>query len=140
MDSLIPNLPVLTADGLVGRVSEVSETRSRVLLVGDAGCRVAAAVLDEKKNAGDPVDTGVITSGASVLDESMVELSYLRRASAVKPGQRVVTSGDGGIFPKGIHIGEVVDTRPAEFGVITIARVKLAVKMNLLEEIWVMMP
>jgi cell shape-determining protein MreC len=94
-----------------------------VLLVGDAGCRVASVVLDDKKNT---VDMGVITSGASVLDESMVEMSYLTRASSVKPGSASSTSGDGGIFPKGIHIGEVVDTRPAEFGVITIARVKLA--------------
>ena len=136
-DGLLPDLPVLTADGLVGRISEVSETRARVLLLGDAGCRVSARVLDDRKNV---VDTGVVTIGASVLNESMVELNFLSNPSAVKPGYSVRTSGLGGIFPQGILIGEVVDTRPENFGLLHIARVKLAVNMNLLDEVWVMMP
>lgn len=135
-DGLRPDSPVLTAEGLVGRVSEVSETRARVLLLGDAGCRVSARVFDERKI----VDTGVITIGASVLNENLVELSYLSNPAAVKPGYAVRTSGLGGIFPQGILIGEVVDTRPENFGLVHIARVKLAVNMNLLDEVWVVMP
>lgn len=45
----------------------------------------------------------------------------------------------GGIFPRGILVGQVIDTRPVEFGLYTVARVKLAVKMNLLDEVWVLM-
>jgi rod shape-determining protein MreC len=131
------DLTVSTAEGLVGRISEVSETSSRVVLIGDANCRVAAKVLDAQ---GKPVDKGVITIGSSVMDESMVELGYLSKTSSVKPGQLVVTSGEGGIFQEGISIGQVVDTRPVEFGLYTVARVRLAVKMNLLDEVWVMMP
>jgi rod shape-determining protein MreC len=136
-DGLRVDLPVLTSDGLVGRISEVSETRARVLLLGDAACRVSARVLDEKGNV---VDTGVVTMGASVLNENVVELSFLSNPAAVKPGYTVRTSGLGGVFPQGILIGEVVDTRPENFGLVHIARVKLAVKMNLLDEVWVMMP
>ncbi len=146
-DGLRVDLPVLTSEGLVGRVSEVSETRARVVLIGDANCRVAAMVVDTQITSGrnartetNTVDHGVITTGTSVLDESVVELGFLSKASQVKPGQEVRTSGLGGIFPRGILIGQVIDTRPVEFGLYTVARVKLAMKMNLLDEVWVMMP
>src|SRR5262249_6874926 len=43
-DGIQVNEPVLTADGLVGRISSVSLTRSQVLLLGDPGCKVAAQV------------------------------------------------------------------------------------------------
>lgn len=137
-DGLRVDSPVLTSEGLVGRVSEVGTTRSRVVLIGDPSCRVSSLVYVPQTR--ETIDTGVITGGSGVLDESIVELGFLARASAVKPGQLVVTSGLGGIFPKGILVGQVIDTRPAEFGLVTVARVKLAVKMNLLEEVWVMMP
>ncbi len=83
-DGLRVDLPVRTAEGLVGRVSEVSETSSRVVLLGDANCRVPAEVLDPIKRQ--TIDQGVITGGAGVLDESMVELSFLSKPEAVKPG------------------------------------------------------
>src|SRR5688572_17634217 len=98
-DGLRADLAVLTSEGLVGRVSEVSETRARVLLLGDAGCRVSSRVFDDKRQI---VDTGVITIGASVLNESIVELNFLSNPGAVKPGYAVRTSGLGGIFPQGI--------------------------------------
>jgi rod shape-determining protein MreC len=144
-DGIRADATVLTAEGLVGRISEVSETRSRVVLIGDANCRVAAMVLEPAapgRGRAEPtvVDQGVITTGASALDESVVELGFLSKASQVRPGQEVRTSGLGGIFPKGIPIGHVVDTRPVEFGLSTVARVKLSMKVNLLEEVWVMMP
>jgi rod shape-determining protein MreC len=136
-DGLRADLPVLTAEGLVGRVSEVSETHSRVVLLGDPSCPVSAIILDAQNLQ---VDGGVIRSGASVLNESMVELNFLRNPSAVKPGQLVVTSDLGGTYPTGIRIGEIVDVRPVDFGLVHIARVKLAAKMNLLDDVWVMMP
>lgn len=147
-DGMNVDMPVITSDGLIGRISEVSQTRAKVVLIGDANCRVAAKVeetrtsiargIQKKETA--LIDMGVITTGTSALDESIVELSYLSRATQVKPGQEVRTSGLGGIFPKDILIGHVIDSRPVDFGMSTVARVKLAVKMNLLEEVWVIVP
>lgn len=137
-DGVRVDLPVRTAEGLVGRVSEVSETRSRVVLLGDPACPVSATVRDAQSNQ--PVDQGVIKAAASVLDETMVELHFLAKASAVKPGQPVVTSDEGGLYPRGIRIGEIVDVRPVDFGLTHVARVKLAVKMNVLDDVWVVMP
>ena len=137
-DGVRVDLPVETSDGLIGRVSEVSKTRSRVVLLGDANCRVPVAVFDVQSKQ--LVDNGVITGGAGVLDENIVELGYLSKASAVKPGQQVRTSDWSAIYPRGLLIGEVIDTRSVDFSLLTVARVKLAAKMNLLDEVWVVMP
>ena len=141
-DGLRVDLPVLTADGLVGRVREVSQTRARVVLLGDANCRVPAMVIDPhaKQPNAQPIDHGVITGGAGLLDETIVELGFLSQASVVKPGQQVRTSSYSAIYPAGILIGEVIDTRAVDFGLRTVARVKLAAKLNSLEEVWVVMP
>ena len=132
-DGLRENLAVLTSDGLVGRTSSVSLMRSQVVLIGDPNCKVAALVQNETH------DTGVIGS-AGPFDNSLVELSYLSRNANLKPGQNVVTSGLGGIFPAGISIGKIVDSRPVEFGLYTEARVKLAANLGSLEQVWVMFP
>ena len=132
-DGLRVNLPVLTTDGLVGRISSVSLTRSQVTLLGDPNCKVAARVENDTR------DTGII--GASgPLETELVELGYLSRNANLKPAQNVLTSGEGGIFPAGIPIGKIVDVQPVDYGSRTEARVKLAANLNALEEVWVMFP
>jgi rod shape-determining protein MreC len=126
------NLPVLTAEGyLVGRITSTSLTRSQVVLLGDPNCRVPALVENEAR------DTGVVGIGA-LFDGSLVVMNRLSRNAIVKPGQRVVTSGLGEVFPKDLLIGHVADTRPAEFGLETEAQVKLAANPGALEEVWVL--
>jgi rod shape-determining protein MreC len=132
-DGLLENLPVLTQEGLVGRVASVGLTRSQVLLVGDPNCRVSALVDNEKHDQG-------VLGAAGPLENDLVELTYLPRAVDVKPGQAVVTSGLGGVFPRGIFIGKIVDSRPTEFGLYSQARVKLAISLGALQEVWVLMP
>ncbi len=95
-DGVVENLPVLTSDGLVGRVSSVGTTRSQVLLLGDPNCKAAALVENPTH------DTGVISVGGGPLDNSLVELNYLPSGAVLKSGQGVITSGLGGIFPRGI--------------------------------------
>ena len=132
-DGLQVNWPVLTMDGLVGRISSVSLTRSQVTLVGDLNCKVAARVENETR------DTGVI-GPSGPLETELVELGYLSRNANLKPGQAVLTSGEGGIFPAGIPIGKVVDVQPAAYGLPAEVRVKLAANLNALEEVWVKFP
>jgi len=132
-DGLRENLPVLTSEGLVGRTSSVSLMRSRVVLIGDPDCKVGALVQNETR------DTGVVGVGGP-LDTSLVELKNLSRNALLKPGQSVVTSGLGGIFPAGIQIGRIVDSRPVEFGLYTEARVRLDADLGALEEVWVLLP
>jgi rod shape-determining protein MreC len=133
-DGLSNNLPVLTADGLVGRVLSVSLTRSQVVLIGDPNCRISALVENPTR------DTGII-SASGPLDNSLVELTYLSSSANLKPGQNVFTSGLGGVFPKGIPIGLVAEeAQPVEFGLYTEARVKLSANLGALEQVWVLFP
>jgi rod shape-determining protein MreC len=50
-----------------------------------------------------------------------------------------MTSGIGGIFPKDIPIGKIVDSHPVEYGLNLAARVKLNANLSSLEEVWVML-
>jgi rod shape-determining protein MreC len=133
-DQMRADLPVITPEGLVGRIAQVNLTHSQVVLVGDPNCRVSALV-------GESRDHGVIGPSSSVLlDTRLVDLTYLPKTAIIKPGQKVSTSGLGGIFPKGIAIGEIIDSQPVGYGLYTEARVKLAVDANRLEEVWVIVP
>jgi rod shape-determining protein MreC len=130
-DGIQTNMPVLTAEGLVGRVASVSYLSSQVVLVGDPNCRISALV----DNASH--DMGVLTPGGP-LDTSLVPLGYLASTANLKPGQNVFTSGLGGVFPKGIPIGKIYDAQPVEYGLATEARVKLNANLGALEQVWVL--
>lgn len=135
-DGVATNAPVLTPEGLVGRLSELGYATSQVVLIGDPDCRVAVFV-----GNGPTREQGVIMpSSSSPLDSTLVDLSYLSRNAKLAVGMPVVTSGIGGIFPPGIPVGQIADFRTIGYGLYREARVSLAVKMNSLEEVWVKMP
>ena len=128
------NLPILSPEGfLIGRISSVDLYKSQVILIGDPNCRVSARVENPTH------DIGVLGAGGP-LDDSLVGLSYLSSGANLKSGQSVVTSGEGGIFPPGIPIGQIVDAQQVEFGLYTEARVKLNANLGALEEVWVLFP
>lgn len=134
-DGIGPNFPVLSPDGLlVGKVTLAGASRSQVTLLGDPKLRVAALIEETR-------DQGVVgPAGGAAFGSDFVELGYLSRNSSLKPGQRVITSGEGGLFPKGIVIGRVVDSRSVNHGLSVEARVKLAADFGKLEEVWVLLP
>jgi len=132
-DGLRLNLPVLTTEGLVGRISSVSLTRSQVTLLGDPNCKVSARVENDTRDAG-------IIGASGPLETDFVTLGYLSRNANLKPGQTVVTSGQGGIFPPGIPIGRIVDVEPVDYGSRSEGRVKLAAHLDALDTVWVMFP
>ena len=140
---ILTNMPVLTSEGLIGKIWQVVFNSSQVVLIGDPKCSVSALVEGAEK-PGSPrkgVVDGVITSsGSSILDPSIVLLTFLDRKSTVKPGQRVITSGVGGVFPRGIPIGQIAETRSIGYGLYLEARVKLAANLANLEEVFVMFP
>ncbi len=131
VDGVRLNQAVVCAEGLVGRVQSVSERRSQVILLGDPELKVAALV-DVSREAGI-----VQTTSSSPQENNMVDLDFLPGNSDVRPGQDVKTSGDGGVFPKGIPIGKIVDVRSKDYGLSTEARVKLSARIGSLEEVWV---
>ncbi len=132
-DGVEENCPVLTSDGLVGRVSVAGLVRSQVVLLGDPDCRVSALVEDPAR------DIGVLSASES-LDNSLAELTYLSGAANLKSGEQVVSSGLGGVFPAGIPIGQVVDSQEEDLGLYTSARVKLSANLGALGQVWVLLP
>lgn len=132
-DGIRTNQPVLTSNGLVGRITEVAFTRSRVLLVGDPNCQVAAGIEQSR-------DKGVIAPDEASFDRQVVSLTYVPTSANLQPGAMVVTSGDGGVFPKGIPIGRIIDVQTNAYGLHLEARVRLTANLNRLEEVWVILP
>jgi rod shape-determining protein MreC len=88
--------PVLSEQGLVGRIVGVSDHVSRVLLLTDAESRTPVLL--------------VRTNGRAILSGDgggSPKLDYIRSALTLKEGDRVMTSGDGGVFPRGLPVGTV---------------------------------
>ena len=133
-DGVTTNLAVLAPEGLVGRVAEVGARTCRVVLVGDPNCPVSVALTDTR-------ETGVVRGAASgEFRGAVVDLSFLSRDAVVRPGQRVMTSGQGGIYPAGITVGDVIDARMVEAGIYVEARVRLAANLGAVDHVWVKLP
>jgi rod shape-determining protein MreC len=118
--------PVVTDRGLVGRISEVTDTTSKVLLIEDASSAVNAVLQSSRLN-------GVIrgTPGGNLL------MDYIPQAESFSVGEVVLTSGLGGRFPKGIPIGQVIEIRQRDIDVFQQAVVRPTVDFPRLELVMV---
>lgn len=126
-DGLTENMTVLNADGLIGRTVAVTRGESRVLLLLDSGCKVSALLQDSR-------EPGIVAGGPKLT------MSYLNRAATVKPGEAVITSGLGGVYPKGILLGHVEQAGlNPETGMYLDATIKPAVDFRHLEEVLVIL-
>lgn len=97
---------VVSREGLLGRVIEAGSRTARVLLLQDINSRIPVVVEGSNERA---ILAG--TNGA------MPVLAHLADGNAVRAGQRVVTSGLGGLFPYGIPVGETVANADGSVGV-----------------------
>lgn len=133
-EGLRPGLPVVVPEGLVGRVDQVGPTTAEVVLLGDPRCRVAVVVRETG-------ETGILaTRSTGVWDHRLVDLTHLPHRLAAQPGQTVFTSGLGGVFPPGLPVGTVVDTRSVGYGLYSEARVRLYADPSRLREVIVLLP
>ena len=83
--------------GLVGRISGVGNRTSRVILVTDSNSRIPVTIQPSGQKA--------LLSGDN---SPLPPLEFIEKADEVRPGDRVVTSGDGGMFPAGLLVGQAV--------------------------------
>lgn len=89
--------PVMSENGLVGRIVGVTDGASRVLMLTDVASRTP--VMIDRTNA-----RAILTGDGG----PNPKLEYLRGQNAVRSGDKVLTSGDGGVFPRGLPVGVVV--------------------------------
>ena len=95
-DGIVDGWAAMDGIGLVGRISGTGQTTARVILLTDASSSIPAVV--------QPSGQGALVSGDN---SSAPALGFLESPDLVRPGDRVVTSGDGGVFPAGLLIGQV---------------------------------
>jgi rod shape-determining protein MreC len=126
-DGLLEGMPVLAAGGIVGRLVKVAPNSSRVLLLTDHASAIAALVQRSRAR-------GVVRGAGS----GRCSMEFTVRDEDVKVGDTVISSGIGGVFPKGLPIGEVTMVKKGEYGVFQTIEVRPAVNIGKLEEMLVL--
>ncbi len=124
-DGIKPDMAVITADGVVGKVLHVYRSTSLVLLIDDQTSGVGA-ILDKTRLQGILRGT---PSGEVVLEKVMSD-------EAVPAGEQVLTSGGDGVYPKGLLVGRVTKVSPGSELFLNI-RVHPAADLSRLEEVLV---
>ncbi len=99
-DGVRPRMPVIAAEGLAGRVTDVGQGASRIMLLTDSDSRVPVRVLRTGW-------TGLAVGSGGTLLEFQFDIAS--GTDRIRVGDRLVTSGDGGLFPPGVPVGVVVD-------------------------------
>ncbi len=122
-------MSVVALEGVVGRVFRAVENYSDVLTLLDSSSAVDALVQRTR-----------VRGIAEGLGESNLALKYLRRTDDVQDGDIVVSSGIGGIFPKGLLVGRVASVKKKSFGISQEVELVPAVEFSRLEEVIVVDP
>jgi rod shape-determining protein MreC len=120
------DMVVVTAQGLVGRVSEVAPQTAKVMLITDPESGVGGLIQRSR-------DTGVVLGQTG--DRARVIMKLFSPESAPLVGDKVITSGLGMVFPKGLSIGEVVSVETGDYGLVRYVEIEPAVDLDRLEEV-----
>ena len=97
-DGIVDGWATMDGIGLVGRISGVGKNTSRVILLTDTASRIPAVIQPSGQRA--------IIQGDNT---AAPPITFVENRDAVRPGDRVVTSGDGGVFPGGLLIGQLAE-------------------------------
>jgi len=123
-DGLRKDMPVVNQQGLVGKVAAVSAHTARVILLTDVESGVSGIIQNGR-------DTGLIHGDGTPL----LKMKFLDLNSDIKMGERVLSSGLGGIYPKGVPIGTIHSVEREKSGLYLSAMVKPLVAFSKLEEV-----
>jgi rod shape-determining protein MreC len=124
-DSIKTNMPVVTPRGLVGKTVKVFQNQSLVQILTDPLMKVS--VLENRTR----------TVGTLESVDSYTSFVVFPGHAEVRTGDTIVTSGYGGVFPKGIMVGTIEETRPGELEVLKNAKIILTQNPYYLEEVFV---
>lgn len=129
-DGIEAFMVVLTDKGLVGRVTEVAPTYSKVMTILDSRSGVPALVERTR-------DSGVVKGNTTSMGDSgkLLTLEYTGSDTDLMPGDTLITSGLGGLYPKGLPIGEVTEVGRETEGGEQVAYVTSQVDFDRLEEV-----
>ena len=97
-DGIMDGWAVMDGLGLVGRISGVGETTSRVILLTDSNSRIPVTI--------EPSGQHALLQGDNT---AIPPIDFVENPDLVRPGDQVVSSGDGGVFPAGLLVGQVAE-------------------------------
>jgi rod shape-determining protein MreC len=120
------NMAVVTNEGVVGRILRTTATTSDVVTIMDLLSAVDA--IDGRSRA-----RGVVEG----MTDETCQLKYVLRTDDIQPGDALISSGLGGIFPKGIPVGLVSKVNRKPFGITQDVEVRPSVDFSKLEEVLV---
>lgn len=129
-DGVRPGSPVMTHDGAVGRVVTVASDFSDVMLLVDANFSTDVIVQRTRARAR-------VRGGGS--DKALgLRVEQMPRTADAEPGDVVITSGVGGVFPKGLRLGRLVSVERRSYGLYKHAVLEPTVDFSRLEEVLVL--
>ena len=96
-DGIVDGWATMDGLGLVGRISGVGNSTSRVILLTDTSSRIPVTIQPSGQKA-------ILTGDNSAFPP----VDFLEHPEQVRPGDRVISSGDGGVFPAGLLVGQVL--------------------------------
>ncbi len=127
-DGLSVNMPVVDATGVVGRVVSVSPDYAKVLLIIDQNSSVDCMNQETR-------DQGVLKG----VSPKLCMMDYVVKTSRMAPGDTIITSGMGRVFPKGLPVGEVISVSERPGALFKEVRVRPAVDFSKLEEVLIIL-
>lgn len=133
-DGIRKNMVVISAKGLVGKVTKVSTNFAIVQSILNEN--IAVAVMNQNT----PESTGMLKGISDKKDTNLTQIDNLPIDSEVKEGDVIITSGLGKIYPKNIPIGTVVSVEEDNVKVMKSAIVKPFVDFTNLEELYIVIP
>lgn len=133
-DGIKKRMIVITGEGLVGQVTSVGNNWSIVQSLVNENIAVAGLVNSTREN------DGVVKGYRDINDKLLAKLYYLPLDSQVKKGDVILTSGLGGLYPKGIKVGTVIDIEEDKGKLIKNAVIQPSVDFNKLEELFIVVP
>lgn len=112
-DGIRKNMPVLSQSGLIGRVSEVNKTNSKVELLSDSNESSNRFAIQIKTSTGDVVN-GIITGYKKSTGQLI--MGQVTSDADIKKNDKITTSGMGGVTPKGLYVGKVAKVGKDDYG------------------------
>ncbi len=133
LDGVQQEMAVITYQGLVGMISSVSPHSSQVILLTDPRLAVSA-IVQRSREAG---VIGIVESYPK--SPVYLRLTNLPLEANILPGDQVISSGMGGIFPKGLYIGKVKELSQDQPELVLTAVIEPKVNFNRLEEVLIVL-
>ncbi|MDH5104366.1 MAG: rod shape-determining protein MreC [Lentilactobacillus diolivorans] len=124
------DMPVIAGPGLIGTIAEVNKTNSKVVLVSNTAENSNRFAIQIVGKDGKVVN-GIITSYDS--QSNRIVMGNITSKAKLSKGNRVTTSGLGGVIPKGIYVGTVSKVAQDDYGLAKKVYIKPAANLNDIE-------